>query len=174
VCPAISYITHERIETVKIYVDRPYSPDGPYCCGIMDQKFYFQIEGRTFSTNYYSDRGSKCAGRYYLDGFDISNLVETAMPEGLTEIPEGCGDYGTMANVYDRIQARMAKEEEQARTVEEPRWLVVWGFTDGREVGIFSSHVTKEEARTAKKTAEAGNDNPACGYWLRKEDQEPM
>ena len=48
---------------------------------------------------------------------------------------------------------------------------VVWGFAStGVVVGCIETYDTYEEASTHASKLSKENDNPACGYWVEKEE----
>lgn len=49
------------------------------------------------------------------------------------------------------------------------KFAVVWGFTDGRQVGVLSTHATWKEAEAARDEADRTNTNPSCGHWIEEE-----
>jgi hypothetical protein len=50
------------------------------------------------------------------------------------------------------------------------RWLAVWGFSDGREVGLIGDFDTRAEADVAVR--DFWSRNPSCGAWVRRVEEE--
>jgi len=45
-------------------------------------------------------------------------------------------------------------------------WLAVWGFADGREVGLISHH--SDEMAASDAVYVFWSRNPTCGAWVRQ------